>query len=33
MTILEGVVAGAERFFEMDFVLFQGVVDRCGNEM
>jgi hypothetical protein len=27
------VVAGAERFFEGGFVLFQGVVDRCGNDM
>jgi hypothetical protein len=27
------VVAGAERFFEGGFVLFQGVVDRCDNEL
>jgi len=33
MTILEGFVVGAERFFEMDFVLFQWVIDRFGNEL
>jgi hypothetical protein len=30
---LEGFVAGVQRFFERGFVLFQGVVDRCGNKM
>jgi hypothetical protein len=26
------VVAGTERFSAIGFVLFQGVVDRCGSE-
>jgi hypothetical protein len=27
------VVAGVERFCGASFVLFQGVMDRCGNKM